>query len=102
MIINRNEAIAANQDPFGKTWGVRLFSKELSFWVICIKNAANELVIPTVYPRGDMEGKWTRIGQAKEAINVYLNEAWDMADEEAKKQARKPSKAEQVVEKAVA
>lgn len=92
MILDRNEAIKANQDPFGKVWGVRLFSKELSFWVICYKNAAGELVLPTTYPRFDMEGKWTRVQQAKDAISVYLAEAWDMADEASQKNDRKGHK----------
>ncbi len=88
MILDRNEAITARQDPFGHVWGVRAQNKELSFWIVG-KLVDTEVRIPSTYPNASLEGKWTRMKDALAAIVAYLEQAWDMADEAKEKTARK-------------
>lgn len=92
MILDRHEAIKARQDPFGKVWGIRTLDKELAFWIVCHKNAAGDLVMPDRYPSDNMVGKWTRQAAALAEISTYLEDAWNYAEEEQKRQVRKDYK----------
>lgn len=89
MILDRNEAIAALQDPFGNVWGVRPEDKQLAFWVACKKNKDGELVIPNPYPIPALEGKWSKSTFAIQEIRNYLMTAWDYSDAESAKETRK-------------
>ena len=92
MILDRNDAIAARQDPYGKSWGVRVENEERSFWIVCVKSPSGELVVPSTYPTSELEGKFTKISYALEALSAYLGQAWDMSDAATLKQAQKPHK----------
>ena len=84
MILDRHEAIEANQDPLGRVWGIRKYNKDNSFWAVCVRNPAGELVIPPKAPHDMCEGLFTKVVLAEHALKTYLNDAWDESDERAK------------------
>jgi hypothetical protein len=86
-VLNREYGLEKGFDPTGKQWVPAKVNSEQGLWQVAwLKDKG--LVRPTSMP-DYMQGKFTTSDKAKEVIDKYLNEVWDMSDDQTAKAAQK-------------
>jgi hypothetical protein len=85
-IIDREQAIQAQQDAVGNNWKVVPHPSTNLYHLVVVKD--DELTKPQSMPSA-ISGLFTNVTRATEALKPYLKSSWDKADAAAEKVERK-------------